>query len=463
MFLTKCGRIILQASEEVWITLTPVFELANMGTCCSYVCRCTRHSSKDIVLLMVGLDNAGKTTAVKGLAGEATDNMIPSVGFSCTTLHYKGHSVKIYDLGGNKSIRGIWNKYFTDVHGVIFVVDASAVDRFGECSEELERLLQHEKLAGKPVLLLANKQDLPGAMDELDLVEELGIEDLVNRQKCPTSIETCAAVLSPDPAIQNGYKWLLETILRDFATLDARVSADTKAQKLQEQKLLEERLRRVEKLRETRRNMSNGHTLEDANEEHELNKNPFRPISELTAEDRATPGTKMILVQQSPPKQAVEDEKETCSGHTTNPDGLKSAESLSFASPTGSINELVKHDASADKNKKHGIFSRKNKTAPLPESSPVRKPALPPLKQAPIATISEPVPWMKPVLSASGDSLSDRRGSTGLDRAWGLEEALETVHPNNKVETATMKLGPQIKATSTQVTELSTQNINGNF
>jgi hypothetical protein len=55
---------------------------------------------------------------------------------------------------------------------------------------------------------LANKQDLPGALDELDLVERLGIEDLVNRQKCPTSVETCAAVLSPDPAIQNGYKWV---------------------------------------------------------------------------------------------------------------------------------------------------------------------------------------------------------------------------------------------------------------
>jgi hypothetical protein len=77
-------------------------------------------------------------------------------------------------------------------------------------------------------------------------------------------------------------RWLLETILKDFAALDSRVRADTEIQRLQEQKMLQERLKRVEKLREARQAKSNGHAVEDENNEQDFNRNPFRPISELT-------------------------------------------------------------------------------------------------------------------------------------------------------------------------------------
>jgi ADP-ribosylation factor-like protein 13B len=60
---------------------------------------------------------------------------------------------------------------------------------------------------------LANKQDLPGALDELDLVERLNLEQVVNVYKCPTTVETCAALLSPDPAIQSGFKYVNKFIV----------------------------------------------------------------------------------------------------------------------------------------------------------------------------------------------------------------------------------------------------------
>lgn len=63
----------------------------------------------------MGLDNAGKTVAVKGLAGENQNDSIPTVGFSVVNLTHLDYSVHIYDLGGGENIRGIWHRYFVDV------------------------------------------------------------------------------------------------------------------------------------------------------------------------------------------------------------------------------------------------------------------------------------------------------------------------------------------------------------
>lgn len=80
----------------------------------------------------MGLDNAGKTTAVKELAGESVDEVVPTNGFSVFSMQRFKHKIRIYDLGGGPGIRGIWQRYFVDVHGVIFVVDASDFVRFNE-------------------------------------------------------------------------------------------------------------------------------------------------------------------------------------------------------------------------------------------------------------------------------------------------------------------------------------------
>lgn len=68
------------------------------------------------MLLLVGLDNAGKTVTVKGLAGENSDNSVPTVGFSTISLNYRDMKITIFDLGGRSDIRGIWPRYFVDVN-----------------------------------------------------------------------------------------------------------------------------------------------------------------------------------------------------------------------------------------------------------------------------------------------------------------------------------------------------------
>lgn len=71
---------------------------------------------RKIVLLLLGLDNAGKTKAANGLAGDRLSSPVPTVGFSVVHLKYNDeYDVNIFDLGGGPNIRGIWNKYFVDV------------------------------------------------------------------------------------------------------------------------------------------------------------------------------------------------------------------------------------------------------------------------------------------------------------------------------------------------------------
>ena len=90
---------------------------------------------RNIYLLMLGLDNSGKTCTAKTLVGESLENVAPTIGFSKVSTKYKGFNVTIYDLGGSKSFRGIWPKYYHEVHGFVFVVDASDNSRMEETAE----------------------------------------------------------------------------------------------------------------------------------------------------------------------------------------------------------------------------------------------------------------------------------------------------------------------------------------
>ncbi|XP_015590036.1 ADP-ribosylation factor-like protein 13B [Cephus cinctus] len=188
-----------------------------------------RRVEKNIVLLLVGLDNAGKTLVLNRIAGNDDQHVLPTMGFRTVSLKYKRYHVKIYDLGGSPQIRSIWPKYYSDVHGLIYVVDASDISRLTENRVILGELISHENISGKPLLLLANKQDLNGAIDELDLVENLDIERIANAMRCPTRVETCSCFYPVSKSeirtqgIINGYKWLLDTVLKNYTFLNSRI------------------------------------------------------------------------------------------------------------------------------------------------------------------------------------------------------------------------------------------------
>lgn len=121
-----------------------------MGNCIR-LCR-RRRIRRHIVLILIGLDNAGKTKTVNNLVGENDDKVLPTVGFKAVNLIHKDTPVTIYDLGGGPQFRQIWSQYYSEVHGVIFVIDSSDFSRLEECKSVLEEVLSHNKISGEWLL-----------------------------------------------------------------------------------------------------------------------------------------------------------------------------------------------------------------------------------------------------------------------------------------------------------------------
>uniref|UniRef100_A0A3Q2C7E9 ADP-ribosylation factor-like 13b n=1 Tax=Cyprinodon variegatus TaxID=28743 RepID=A0A3Q2C7E9_CYPVA len=233
-----------------------------MANCCSWLKR-WREPARKVTLVMVGLDNAGKTAAVRGIQGENPQDLAPTVGFSKVDLKQGKFEVTIFDLGGGKRIRDIWKNYYSESHGVVFVVDSSDVQRIQETRETMAQVLQHPRIAGKPVLVLANKQDLEGALAEADIIENLSLEKLVNENKCLCQIEPCSAILGcgkkVDKSIKKGLSWLLSNIAKDYEAIAERVQKDTAEQRALEEQDKKERAERVRRIREER--WENGNAL----------------------------------------------------------------------------------------------------------------------------------------------------------------------------------------------------------
>uniref|UniRef100_A0A8C3UGJ9 ADP ribosylation factor like GTPase 13B n=1 Tax=Catharus ustulatus TaxID=91951 RepID=A0A8C3UGJ9_CATUS len=123
-----------------------------MANCCSWLKR-WREPVRKVTLIMVGLDNAGKTATVRGMQGESPEDVAPTVGFSKINLKQGRFEVTIFDLGGGKRIRNIWSNYYAESYGVIFVVDSSDIERMEETKQAMMEVLKSPKISGKPVLV----------------------------------------------------------------------------------------------------------------------------------------------------------------------------------------------------------------------------------------------------------------------------------------------------------------------
>ena len=115
-------------------------------------------------MLMLGLDNSGKTTALKKLAGESPESITPTQGFNIKSVSTNGFKLNVWDIGGQKSIRPYWRNYFDNTDALVYVIDSADRQRVEEAGEELGKLLQEDKMGGIPLMVFANKQDLLNAL-----------------------------------------------------------------------------------------------------------------------------------------------------------------------------------------------------------------------------------------------------------------------------------------------------------
>ncbi|KAI4488113.1 hypothetical protein M0804_004961 [Polistes exclamans] len=145
---------------------------------------------KELRLLLLGLDNAGKTTILKSLANEDITQVTPTQGFNIKSVQSEGFKLNVWDIGGARKIRPYWRNYFENTDVLIYVVDSADITRLEETGQELSELLLEEKLSGVPLLVYANKQDLSHSVTAAEIAEGLGLYNIKDRD---WQIQSCVA------------------------------------------------------------------------------------------------------------------------------------------------------------------------------------------------------------------------------------------------------------------------------
>ncbi|XP_050389784.1 ADP-ribosylation factor-like protein 3 isoform X2 [Patella vulgata] len=161
--------------------------------------------AKELRILLLGLDNAGKTTLLKSLASEDISHITPTQGFNIKTVQSAGFQLNVWDIGGQRKIRPYWKNYFENTDILIYVIDSADRKRFEETGEELTELLEEEKLSGVPVMVFANKQDLVTAAPASDIAEGLNLHQIRDRE---WHIQACSA--QTGEGVKHGLDWLIK-------------------------------------------------------------------------------------------------------------------------------------------------------------------------------------------------------------------------------------------------------------
>lgn len=135
------------------------------------------NSKEHYSILILGLDNAGKTTFLETLkkefsmASKDLNKIAPTVGQNVAQIPMDNNKtiLKLWDVGGQETLRSMWTEYYHHCHGIIFVIDSTDRSRIDEWSDALRSIIVDDEVEGVPVLMLANKQDRPDTMEIQDI------------------------------------------------------------------------------------------------------------------------------------------------------------------------------------------------------------------------------------------------------------------------------------------------------
>ncbi|KAF7248728.1 ADP-ribosylation factor-related protein 1 [Varanus komodoensis] len=167
-------------------------------------------------ILILGLDNAGKTTFLeqtktrfnRNCKGMSLSKITTTVGLNIGTIDVGKARLMFWDLGGQEELQSLWDKYYAESHGVIYVIDSTDEERLSESKRAFERVVTSEVLEGVPLLVLANKQDVEEESD----FQRCRCESLASCtvESCSTGSLCGVAVKSLGPGLgRSGFESLL--------------------------------------------------------------------------------------------------------------------------------------------------------------------------------------------------------------------------------------------------------------
>lgn len=158
-------------------------------------------------IVIVGLNNAGKTTILYSLhLGEVVVTQ-PTIGSNVEEIQYQNINFVVWDLGGQDSLRPSWSMYYVNTQAVIFVVDSTDRDRLPVVKEELFRLLEQQDLKESCVLIFANKQDAKSALTPTELAQRLNLHNI---KAHPWHMQACCGLTGE--GLYDGLDWIVERL-----------------------------------------------------------------------------------------------------------------------------------------------------------------------------------------------------------------------------------------------------------
>ncbi|KPI85546.1 putative ADP-ribosylation factor-like putative small GTPase [Leptomonas seymouri] len=165
-------------------------------------------------IIICGLDNSGKTTIINYMKPEQqrSENIAATVGYNVDKIKKGKVEFTAFDMGGAQKFRGLWESYYSNIDGVVFVIDSTDSVRMCVVRDELQQMLQHADLKGSktPFVFFANKMDLPGAKTPMELTQLVELSRILGDH--PMNIFASNALKGE--GIDEGIQWLESVMLR---------------------------------------------------------------------------------------------------------------------------------------------------------------------------------------------------------------------------------------------------------
>lgn len=154
-------------------------------------------------IVIVGLDNAGKTTILYQFLMNEVVHTSPTIGSNVEEVVWKNIHFIMWDIGGQESLRAAWNTYYSNTEFVILVIDSTDRERLTITKEELYKMLAHDDLNRAAVLIFANKQDLKGSMTAAEISQQLNLTAIKTHR---WQIQSCCALTGE--GLYQGLEWI---------------------------------------------------------------------------------------------------------------------------------------------------------------------------------------------------------------------------------------------------------------
>jgi ADP-ribosylation factor-like protein 5B len=179
-----------------------------MGFLLSKVLDLFSSSSDNFKLVILGLQNAGKTTILYRLSLGQLVSTQPTIGSNVEEISHNNVKFQAWDLGGQESMRSVWDVYYIGTDAIIYVIDSADTCNYEESKTQLLKLLQNDELKSTVLLIFANKQDLDTVQPVDELVKIYGLDQVKNHL---WHMQPCSA--KTGEGLMAGLKWLSDQLL----------------------------------------------------------------------------------------------------------------------------------------------------------------------------------------------------------------------------------------------------------